>query len=63
MVTMAYRASAVTYGLYGNAVWDVYCSGGWVLEALFYGGHPVVYRQLFIVLVPSIHNICKYQVY
>jgi len=25
--------------------------------------HPVVYRQLFITLVPSIHNVCKDQMY
>jgi len=29
----------------------------------FEGGHPVVYRQLFIVLIPSIHNICEDQMY
>ena len=27
------------------------------------GSHPVVYRQTFITLVPSIHNICKDQMY
>jgi len=27
------------------------------------GEHPVVYRLLFIVLVPSIYNICKDQMY
>jgi len=29
--------------------------------AKFEGSHPVVYRQLFTVLVPSIHNIRKDQ--
>jgi len=29
----------------------------------FEGGHPVVYRHLFITLVPSIHNVCKDQMY
>jgi len=27
------------------------------------GRHPVVYRQLFIVLVPTINNICTDQLY
>jgi len=29
----------------------------------FEGSHTAVYRQLFIVLVPSIHNICKDEKY
>jgi len=29
----------------------------------FEGGHPVVYRQLFIVLVPSIHKKYKDQMH
>ena len=29
----------------------------------FEGGHPVVHRQMFIDLVPSIHNIGKDQMY
>ena len=38
----------------------------WLEKILFCfseGVHPVVYRQLFIVLVPSIHNKYKDQMY
>jgi len=35
----------------------------WTKNSFFQGSHPVVYPQLFIILVPSIHNICKDQMY
>jgi len=31
------------------------------LIRLFEGGHPLVYYQTYIILVPSIHNTCKVQ--
>jgi len=34
-----------------------------VMKFIFEGGHPVVFRQLFIILVPSIHNKYKDQMY
>jgi len=36
-----------------------------ILKVFFFfeGSHPIVYCQLFIILVPSIHNVCKDQMY
>ena len=45
----------------------VYFLCNWVvrvdLKPFFEGGHPIVHHQIYIVLVASIHNACKDQVF